>query len=202
VRGSILNARKQAQAALAALTRAKQLNEKLPTLRTQLGYAHLLLVEYEQAASEFGSALDQNPDDFQANAYLGWLYIQEKRYLEASERLIAALRQKPDNATILYQLGQVHHFNGQVEKAAGTLERVVKLRPDFIPAHVLLAKAYSKLKRPDDFAREQTIIRQLTAKEQEKNLSAQESYVEQENTLPKFVEGLSIKTNSAKKMPK
>jgi tetratricopeptide (TPR) repeat protein len=201
VRGSILNARKQAQAALEELTRAKQLNEKLPTLQTQIGYACLLLMEYEKAASEFLAALRQNPDDYHANAYLGWLYIQEKRYPEAAECLLMALRQKPGNATILYQLGQIQQLNGQVETAVTTLERAVRLRPEFIPAHVLLARVYSKLKRTDDFAREQGIIRQLTEKEQKKNLGTQESYVEQENTLPKFIEGLSVKPASTKKAP-
>lgn len=201
VKGMILNANKKPQAAMEELTKAKQLNATLPTLRTQMGYAYLLLVEYEKAASEFQAALDQNAGDFHANSYLGWLYIQEKRYIEAAERLTAALSQKPDNATILYQLGQILHIGGEVEKAAGTLEKAVKLRPDFVPAHVLLARVYSKLKRTDDFAREQTIIRQLTEKEQEKNLGTHESYVEQENTLPRFIEGLSTKPASTKKVP-
>jgi hypothetical protein len=48
--------------------------------------------------------------------------------------------------------------------------------------------------------REQTIIRQLTEKEQERNLGSQESYVEQENTLPKFTEGLSSKPNPMRKV--
>lgn len=196
VRGSILNARKQAQAALAELMRAKQLNAKLPTLQTQIGYAYLLLVEYEKAAGEFRAALRQTPDDYHANAYLGWLHIQEKRYPEAAEHLLLALRQKPYNATILYQLGQIQQINGQLETAVTTLERAVKLRPEFIPAHVLLAKAYSRLKRTEEFAREQVLIRQLTEKEQEKNLGTQESYVEEENTLPRFIEGLSVKPTS------
>ncbi len=201
VRGSILNARKKAQAALAELTRAQQLNAKLPTLQTQIGYAYLLLAEYDKAASEFRAALRQTPDDYHANAYLGWLHIQEKRYPEAAECLLTALRQKPDNATILYQLGQIQQINGQVETAVTTLERAVKLRPEFIPAHVLLAKAYSKLKRTEEFTREQALIRQLTEQEQQRNLGAQEQYVEQENTLPKFIEGLSVKPTSTKKVP-
>lgn len=65
-----------------------------------MGYAYLLMVEYEKAAGEFHAALRQNPDDYHANAYLGWLHIQEKRYPEAAECLMAALRRKPDNATI------------------------------------------------------------------------------------------------------
>jgi tetratricopeptide (TPR) repeat protein len=202
VRGSLLNAQREAKAALEELTKAKQMNEKLPTLRAQLGYAYLLLIEYEKAAAEFLTALEQNPNDFHANAYLGWLYIQEKRYAEAAERLATVLRQKPDNATILYQLGQIQQFNGQVEKALETLERAVALRPDFISAHVLLARVYSKLKRTEDFAREQKIIRRLTQEEQERNLGMQENYVEQENSLPKFTEGLTPKANPTRKIQK
>jgi tetratricopeptide (TPR) repeat protein len=201
VRGSILNAKRNAKDAIQELSKAKQLNEKLPTLRTQMGYAYLLLLEYEKAANELQTALAQTPADFHANAYLGWLYIQEKRYPEAAERLAAGLRQKPDNATMLYQLGHIQQLNGQVELALASLERAVRLRPDYLSAHVLLARAYSKLKRTDDFAREQRIIRQLTEKEQEKNLGTQESYVELENTLPKFIEGLSVKPASTKKVP-
>ncbi len=198
VRGSILNAKRAAKDAIQELRKAKQLNEKLPTLRTQLGYAYLLLLEYEKAAGELQTALAQTPADFHANAYLAWLYIQEKRYPEAAERLSAGLSQKPDNATMLYQLGHIQQINGQVELALATLERAVRLRPEYLSAHVLLARVYSKLKRTDDFAREQTIIRQLTEKEQEKNLGTQESYVEQENTLPRFIEGLSVKPTSTK----
>jgi len=195
VRGSILNANRNGRAAIQELTKAKQLNEKLPTLQTQLGYAYLLLSEDEQAIAEFLAALAQNPDDFQANAYLGWLYIKEKQYPEATERLTAALRQKPDNSGILYQLGQIQHASGQIENAASLLERVVKQQPDFVPAHVLLARVYMKLKRPADFAREQAIIRQLSEKEQERNLGSQESYGDREAPLPKFSEVPSSKPN-------
>ncbi len=201
VRGSLLNAKRNAKDAIQELIKAKQLNEKLPTLRTQMGYAYLLLLEYEKAAGELRTALAQNPADFHANAYLAWLFIQEKRYPEAAERLAAGLRQKPDNATMLYQLGHIQQINGQIDLALTTLERAVRLRPEYLSAHVLLARIYSKLKRTDDFAREQIIIRQLTEKEQERNLGTQESYVEQENTLPKFIEGLSVKPTSTKKVP-
>lgn len=200
VRGSILNAKRNPKDAIRELSRAKQLNERLPTLRTQMGYAYLLLLEYEKAAGELRAALAENPADFHANAYLGWLYIQEKRYPEAAERLAAGLRRKPDNATMLYQLGHIQQINGEHEAAAATLERAVRLRPEYLSAHVLLARAYSKLKRNGDFAREQAIIRRLTEKEQEKNLEAQERYVEQENALPRFIEGLSGKPAAATKV--
>jgi protein O-GlcNAc transferase len=193
IRGAILNARRDAKAALEELTRAKQLNETLPTLRTQMGYAYLLLAESEKAAGELLAALTQTPDDFHANAYLGWLYIQQKRYAEAAERLTAGLRQKPDNATLLYQLGQLEFLGGRMENAARKLERAVQLRADFLPAHVLLTRVYSKLKRTEDFRQAQQRVRLLTEQEQEKNLAAPDRAVEQENTLRRFAEGLSGK---------
>lgn len=46
-----------------------------------------------------------------------------------------------------------------------------------------------------------SIIHLALEKEQERNLGTQESYVEQENTLPKFIEGLSVKPTSTKRPP-
>ncbi len=202
IRGSILNAKKEANAALQELATARQLNDKLPTLRTQMGYAYLLLADYEPAANELLAALKQTPDDFHANAYLGWLYIQEKRYGEAAERLALVLRQQPDNATILYQLGHIHQINGQAEQAAALLERVVKQRPDFVAAHVILARVYLKLKRTDDFTRAQAIIRQLTEAEQERSFGTPAKAEDTEVTLSEFSAGLSPKPALAKPVNK
>ena len=46
------------------------------------------------------------------------------------------------------------------------LEEVVRQDPDFIAAHVLLARLYSKLNRTADFERERAEIERLQALEQ------------------------------------
>jgi tetratricopeptide (TPR) repeat protein len=196
VRGTILNAKGEYRAALQELRKAKGLNNRLPMLHTQLGYALMFLSEPEQATNEFLGALAQNPDDFEANGYLGWLYLREKRHQEASGRLQAALRQKPDSSALLYMIAQVYRADGENEKAAEVLERVVKQRPDFIPAHVLLATTYSRLKRPEDYAREQAIIRELTKHEQERNLGSERGDVDGELTLPTLSEDLSRRSKT------
>lgn len=191
VRGTILNAKGEYRAAVEELTKAKELNDRLPMLHTQLGYALMFLSEPEQAMNEFLWALAQNPDDFEANGYLGWLYLREKRHQEASERLQAALRQRPDSTALLYMVAQVYRADGENEKAAEVLERVVKQRPDFIPAHVLLATTYSRLKRSEDYARQQAIIKQLTNNQQERNLVSEAGDGDSALSLPTLSQDLS-----------
>ena len=53
--------------------------------------------------------------------------------------------------------------------AEALLRSVVEAQPDFTPAHVMLARAYAKLKRNDQFRRSR-IIKQLNARQQERDL--------------------------------
>ena len=177
VRGRIQGAKGNFRQAAQDLTEAKRLNSELPTLRTQLGLTFTRLGDYPRAMDEFRAALVSNPSDFEANAFLGWLYVQDRRYQEAAEFVKEALRQRPGDGAFLYKLmGQIHHAAGNHPEAASLLERAVQERSDYIPAHILLARVYAKLKRLDDFARQQTIIRRLTEQEQERNLRARQGY--------------------------
>lgn len=191
VRGTILNAKGEYRAAVDELNKAKELNDRLPMLHTQLGYALMFLSEPEQAMNEFLGALARNPEDFEANGYLGWLYLREKRHQEASERLQAALRQRPGSAALLYMIAQVYRADGENEKAAEVLERVVEQRPDLLPARVLLATTYNRLKRSEDYARERAIIRQLTNNGQEGNSGSDASDGDRELALATLSEDLS-----------
>lgn len=196
VRGTILNAAARYQDAVEELARAKALDDRLPMLHTQLGYALMFLSQPEQAMREFLVAVEQNPADVEANGYLGWLYLREKRHPEASERLRAALTLKPDSSALLYMMAQVYRASGENEKAADVLERVVGQRPDFLAAHVLLASTYSRLKRSEDHARQQAIVRQLTAREQEGNLLSGDGDGASGLSLPTLSEDLSRRSTA------
>lgn len=191
VRGMIRNARGDYHAALEELKRASELTDRLPMLHTQRGYALMFLSRPEEAADAFLAALAQDPEDFEASGYLGWLYLREKRHQEASAHLQAALRQRPDSSALLYMIAQVYRADGENEQAAGVLERVVAQRPEFIPARVLLATTYSRLKRAEDYAREQAIIRELTRNEQDRNLATEPGDVDAGLTLPTLSKDLS-----------
>jgi hypothetical protein len=61
---------------------------------------------------------------------------------------------------------------------------VTAAQPDNRAAHVLLARAYAKLKRKEEFGREREIIRLLTEKEQERSLLRDDSYRGPQPSLP------------------
>jgi tetratricopeptide (TPR) repeat protein len=175
IRGAIHTARREYPLAIDELKQALQLNPKLPTAHERLGRAYLSVAEYQRAAEEFRAELEGNPLDFHANTSLGFLLLKDKRYDEALERLAVARAQDPSHPAPLFLTGQIHQEHGEAAKAAELLEQVVVQQPDYTPAHVLLARAYAKLKRREDFRREQAIIRRLNEEEQTRNLGREKN---------------------------
>ena len=181
LRGIVLTARNEWQAAVAELTAALKARPSLPTLRTHLGHAYLLLGDYPSAEKAFQDELALHPTDFHASVYLGWLYLRERRYEDAMPYLTAAIERKPNHAGLLFLLGQVKQATGSHQEAAALLERSVAAAPGFTPAHVLLARVYARLNRKEDLARQQQIIAKLNAAEQERNLGSPQSYGEKDS---------------------
>lgn len=176
LQGGLLNAKGAYGEAVSAFEKALQQNPKLPTAHGQLGVALMMLGDHARAVSELQAELAVNEHDYTANANLGLLYLQEKRYEEAAVLLARARRARPDDAGLLYLTAQVHSARNEHADAAKCLESVVKQRPNFIPGWVLLARSYARLKRPAEAARLQATIRQLTEQEQLKNLKSSDAY--------------------------
>ncbi len=170
IAGSVQLAKRDYQGALRTLQQAEQANSKLPLLHSQLGVALLHAGYSEQAMKQFESELTISPNDYNANAFLGWLKQQDGESDRAEKLLRRAYAVKQSDNGVRYLLAQVHHSRGEWEPAGDLLEQVVETQPDFMPAHVMLARVYAKLKRREDFRRERQIIKQLTAKQQEKDL--------------------------------
>ena len=170
VRGSVLLAKRMHRDALALFERALGGGQALPTLHSQTGVALLYEGRRERAADEFRAELAINPGDFNANAFLGWLVHQDGESDRALELLRAAHRQNETDTGVQYLLAQVHSSRGSWGEAEGLLEQVVEAQPEFIPAHVMLARAYAKLKRAIKFREAQATISALNAKQQERDL--------------------------------
>ena len=170
IKGSLHLARKQFREALALLQRARSGNARLPTLHSQVGVALLYAGRREQAAAEFRAELAINPGDFNANAFLGWLVQQDGETARALDLLERAYSLNESDAGVQYLLAQAHSARGSWSDAETLLRRVVEAQPTFTPAHVMLARAYAKLKRRDQFRRQQEIIKQLNARQQERDL--------------------------------
>ena len=170
IKGSVQLARRQYREALATLERAMASGRGLPTLHSQIGVALLYEGRRDSAEEEFRAELATNPDDYNANAFLGWLVQQDGDTESALELLRSAYSLNEDDTGVQYLLAQVQSSRGQWAEAEALLEQVVEAQPAFTPAHVMLARAYAKLKRTDKFRRQQGIIAELNARQQERDL--------------------------------
>ena len=116
IKGSLQLAKKQSQEALALLQRARAGNGELPMLRSQIGVALLYSGRREGAVDEFRAELAANPDDFNANAFLGWLLQQDGEHGRALELLERAYALNESDAGVQYLLAQAHSAQGSLER--------------------------------------------------------------------------------------
>ncbi len=170
VKGSLYLAEKQYGEALAMLERARDANPDLPMLHSQVGVALLYEGRRGLAEREFREELEINSRDFNANAFLGWLLQQNGKSEQALRLLHAAHDLQESDTGVKYLLAQSHTAQGSWHEAAILLEQVTEAQPEFIPAHVMLARAYAKLKRADLFRRQQEVISKLNEEQQERDL--------------------------------
>jgi Flp pilus assembly protein TadD len=149
--------------ALKELTRAKELNPRLPDLHSQLGYANIFVGNHETAMQMFETELAMNPQDTNSIALLGSLYRQFGRLEEAADLLNKAHQMRPMDLDIVFQMGLLAQSKGAMDEALKLLQGVAEKRPDDPPTHIALVKLYARLKRPDDVKREQVIVDRLNA---------------------------------------
>jgi len=150
------------------LEKALELDPKLPGLYTLVGIARDKVGDQKDAEPAFRRALQENPNDFQANLYLGALLYKQRHLEEAKVYLDQAVNLKPDDSMANYESAMLKSTSGQYEAAAQELEGVVKSNPDWLEPHVELTSLYYRLHRPADGARERAIVEKLTAEQQAK----------------------------------
>lgn len=154
--------------ALEPLRKARELNPRLPMVHSLYGRALMATGDPDGAAQAFQRELDVNPNDFEANLYLGILRKDERRFDEAATYLKRAARMRPHDANILYSLGALHVARGEIAEGQQLLEKVVEQAPEFVQAHVLLATVYYRQKRKADGDRVRAIVDKLNAAAQAK----------------------------------
>lgn len=171
--GSLLLLMDDASGATKELERATELNPRLPTLHAWKGRTLMRLGDSEKAKTEFRSELANNPNDFDANLYLGIVLRQDKQFDEAYGYLSRAVQLRPQEQYARYHFGAVLAALGKPNEARPFLEGVVKEHPDFVEARALLATVYYRLNRKEDGDREQAIVQKLNAEQQAKQPGAQ-----------------------------
>jgi tetratricopeptide (TPR) repeat protein len=148
------------------LEAALRLNPNLPHIHALTGMARDMSGDAAAAEPLFREALRRDPDDFDANLYLGSILYKRRDMAEAKTYLDRALQLKPSNATAQYELAMWESTSGQYEEAAKGLEALEKADPDWLEPHVELANVYYRLHRPADGAKEREIVARLNAQQQ------------------------------------
>jgi len=152
--------------ALADLQRAVELNPDLPDVFPYYGAALMATGDQDGARKAFEKALQQDPNNFDANLRIGFLLRNDTKYDAALHYFRHALEIRPDDPGVLYQIASIELSQGQVEQARKDLESLVKDAPNFTEAHVSLATVYYREKRKEDGDRERAIVARLTAERQ------------------------------------
>jgi tetratricopeptide (TPR) repeat protein len=153
-------------AALAELERAAQLNPELPTVQSLLGRALMGMGRRDEALLAFRKELAKNPNDFDANVYVGLFLKEDGKLDESYEYLKRAARLRSQDPASLYALGALHVAAGRVEDAQQALEKVTERVPGYRQAHVLLATVYYRQKNKEAGDRHRAIAEKLRAEQQ------------------------------------
>ena len=154
--------------ALQDLTKAVELNPKLPDVYSYYGLALLRTGDAAGAENAFKKELASNPNDFNANLQMGVLLKQDEDYAGALKYLRHSLDIRPGDLAVRYQIASIDFAQGGTEQARKELESIVKESPKFTEAHVTLATVYYRLKRKADGDRERAILQKLNAEAQAK----------------------------------
>ena len=147
--------------ALVDITKAVELNPKLPSVHSYHGRALLQTGDSAGALAAFRRELEINPNDFDSNLNIGALLRQEQSYEEARPYLVKALTLRPGDPAVRYQLAALdlgHRTSGRRAEGSGGITRQ---EPRFLEAHVTLATVYYRLKRKPDGDRERAIVQKL-----------------------------------------
>jgi tetratricopeptide (TPR) repeat protein len=161
-------------AAVSELKQALALKPSLPIANALMGRALLRSGDQEGAMRAFRRELELNPNDFDANLQLGELKKREEQFDDALTYVQRALRMRPTDASARFSLAGIDVGTGKNDAAREILEQVVKDKPKFIEAYVMLATVYYRLNRKPDGDRVRTVVEQLNAEAAKRNQRVKE----------------------------
>src|SRR5207253_11244414 len=113
------------------------------------GTAYSALGQPDKAQAELGAQLAATPNDFEATYYLGRLKRLANDPEAAKQFLAKADRGRPGDPSVAYGYASFAMQDKNYAKAEELLRGVLDKVPTYTDAHVLLAEAYSKSRRPD-----------------------------------------------------
>ena len=173
-----------ASGAVDELSVAVKLDPKLPLAHYLYGNALLTLGHRSDAMQCFHEELAIDPNEFGSNLYLGVMLNQGEEYKEAIPYLTRARQVRPDDPAVPYQLAIGLIGMGKLEQARGALEALLKDSPNFLDAHVSLARLYYRLHMKQEGDREKAIIAKLNAEVLAQKHARAEEVTKEDSTTP------------------
>jgi predicted AlkP superfamily phosphohydrolase/phosphomutase/tetratricopeptide (TPR) repeat protein len=143
--GSLLQADRKAEAALAHLQKAQQLAPDLPQPHLRLGSAYLLGRQFKQAEAAFRKVLELDSDHAEACYGLSVALMRLNKLEESVELALRAVGLQHHFPAAHFQLGAVLARLNQPERAALAFEHGLAMNPGVLAAHRYLARLYYRL---------------------------------------------------------
>lgn len=132
--------------ALINLKKAKELNPDDSQVRNNLGMAYYFKNQIPLAQLELEDAIRLNSKNSEARVNLGSLYMEKNELGEARKQFEKVLEDLTFNNQYrnYYNLGLLSLKEGDRQSAFSNLEKSIKEKEDFCPAHFKLGELYSE----------------------------------------------------------
>lgn len=129
---------------------AVKANPKEPNVHFGLGYLLWTQKNYAEAQTEFQAELANDPNHFQATAYLADTYMQLNKTDSALPLLEKAVRMNPAMPLVHLDLGIMYTEQGRQQDAVREFSAAEKLDPKDVDVHWRLGRLYRAMGRKDE----------------------------------------------------
>ena len=136
-------------AAEPAVTRAMELDDRLPAAHAQLATLHWRLADLDAAEVSFKAALELDPGDTGSLESYGTFLRSTGRPQEAIPVFERALEDDPLSVDILFQLGRAEMYVGYPEKNVQYAKQILEIDPSSVQGYAGLVQAYNWIGRYD-----------------------------------------------------
>jgi tetratricopeptide (TPR) repeat protein len=154
--------------ALAEFNKALAAAPETPGLHADLGTTYAGLGRTSDAVAEYQKELARDPNNFEADYYLGRLKRLGGEPEESKRLLTKAEQLRPGDPSVGYEYAVFAMEAKDYARAEALLRSILQRLPAYMDAHVLLTEVYFKTKRPDDARREKAIVEALRQADQER----------------------------------
>jgi tetratricopeptide (TPR) repeat protein len=138
------------KAAVAALSRALEVEPNSALIQNDLGYVHHLFGNYREAIKAYQNAVNSDRNYALAWNNLGVAYRAAGDYPSAVKSLDRAIQLRSDYAEAFYNLGVAYQWNGSFADAVLCFTGALNIDPRMVNAHHGLGVTYIELERYDE----------------------------------------------------